>query len=143
MEERRYEFPPTAEGLALLVKELRKPYGCPWDRKQTLESLRSSMAGECAEVIEAVDLNDRENLCEELGDLLMNVVFMAVIAEEENSFNWEDVCCNVVEKMVRRHEHVLAPSMPKMWMMYSISGRLPRLRKNRRLRHPSQYTAKK
>lgn len=106
MEERRYEFPPTAEGLALLVKELRKPYGCPWDRKQTLESLRSSMAGECAEVIEAVDLNDRENLCEELGDLLMNVVFMAVIAEEEKSFSWEDVCCNVVEKMVRRHEHV-------------------------------------
>ena len=106
MEERITEFPATAEGLALLVRELRKPYGCPWDRKQTIESLRSSMTGECAEVIEAVDLHDRENLCEELGDLLMNAVFMAVVAEEEGAFTWEDVCRNVIEKMVRRHEHV-------------------------------------
>lgn len=106
MEERITEFPATAEGLALLVKELRKPYGCPWDRKQTIESLRSSMTGECAEVLEAIDLHDRSNLCEELGDLLMNVVFMAVVAEEEGSFGWKDVCGNVIEKMVRRHEHV-------------------------------------
>lgn len=106
MEERITEFPYTAEGLALLVKELRKPYGCPWDRKQTIESLRTSLTGECAEVLEAVDLHDRENLCEELGDLLMNVVFMAVIAEEEKAFAWHDVCGNVIEKMIRRHEHV-------------------------------------
>ena len=106
MEERITEFPYTAEGLALLVKELRKPYGCPWDRKQTIESLRNSLTGECAEVLEAVDLHDRENLCEELGDLLMNVVFMAVVAEEEKAFDWQDVCRSVVEKMVRRHEHV-------------------------------------
>ena len=99
-------FPATAEGLVLLIKELRKPTGCPWDRKQTLESLRSSMTGECAEVIEAVDLGDRKNLCEELGDLLMNVVFMAVVAEEENAFDWDDVCRDVIDKMVRRHEHV-------------------------------------
>ena len=77
------DFPYTAEGLAMLVKELRKPYGCPWDRKQTIESLRSSLTGECAEVVEAVDLHDRSNLREELGDLLMNIVFMAVVAEEE------------------------------------------------------------
>ncbi len=106
MEERVREFPPTAEGLALLVKELRKPYGCPWDQKQTIESLRTSLTGECAEVIEAIDLHDRGNLCEELGDLLMNIVFMAVVAEEEKAFSWQDVCKDVVEKMVRRHEHV-------------------------------------
>ena len=106
MEQRITEFPHTAEGLALLVKELRKPYGCPWDRKQTIESLRASLTGECAEVLEAVDLHDRENLCEELGDLLMNVVFMAVVAEEEKAFSWQDVCGNVIEKMIRRHEHV-------------------------------------
>ncbi len=105
-EERITEFAPTAEGLALLVKELRKPYGCPWDKKQTVESLRSSFTGECAEVVEAIDLADRANLCEELGDVLMNIVFMAVVAEEEKSFTWQDVCSNVVEKMVRRHEHV-------------------------------------
>ena len=106
MEERITEFPHTAEGLAVLVKELRKPYGCPWDKKQTIESLRSSLTGECAEVVEAVDLHDRNNLCEELGDLLMNIVFMAVVAEEEQAFTWEDVCKSVIEKMVRRHEHV-------------------------------------
>ncbi|MBE6368970.1 MAG: nucleoside triphosphate pyrophosphohydrolase [Lentisphaerae bacterium] len=99
-------FPYSAEGLVQLVQALRKPDGCPWDRKQTLESLRSSMTGECAEVIEAVDLGDRANLCEELGDLLMNVVFMAVIAGEEGSFSWSDVCREVIDKMVRRHEHV-------------------------------------
>lgn len=102
----RRDFPPTAEGLVELIKELRKPHGCPWDRKQTLESLRKSMTGECAEVIEAVDLGDRKNLSEELGDLLMNVVFMAVVAEEEGSFDWSDVCKDVIAKMVRRHEHV-------------------------------------
>ena len=106
MQERITEFPFTAEGLALLVKELRKPYGCPWDKKQTIESLRSSLTGECAEVIEAIDLADRDNLKEELGDLLMNIVFMAVVAEEEKTFNWQDVCKDVIEKMVRRHEHV-------------------------------------
>ena len=106
MEERITDFPHTAEGLALLVKELRKPYGCPWDKKQTIESLRTSLTGECAEVIEAIDLHDRSNLCEELGDLLMNIVFMAVVAEEEKAFSWQDVCKDVVEKMVRRHEHV-------------------------------------
>ena len=106
MEERITEFPYTAEGLALLVKELRKPYGCPWDKKQTIESLRPSLTGECAEVVEAVDLHDRTNLCEELGDLLMNIVFMAVVAEEEGAFTWQDVCRDVVDKMVRRHEHV-------------------------------------
>ncbi len=106
MQDRITDFPFTAEGLALLVKELRKPYGCPWDRKQTIESLRGSLCGECAEVIEAVDLNARKNLREELGDLLMNIVFMAVVAEEENSFTWQEVCQDVIEKMIRRHEHV-------------------------------------
>ena len=98
------EFPYTAEGLALLVKELRKPYGCPWDRKQTLESLRKSMTGECAEVLEAVDLHDRENLCEELGDLLMNVAFLAVIAEEENAFDWSKVCPGKQEQKLAPRE---------------------------------------
>ena len=111
-EEVRRDFPATAEGVALLVKELRKEHGCPWDRKQTLESLRSSLCGECAEVVEAIDLGDRANLCEELGDLLMNVAFLAVIAEEENAFDFTKVCKDVIEKMVRRHEHVFGASKP-------------------------------
>ena len=103
---KRCDFPATAEGVAEMVKSLRAPDGCPWDKVQTLESLRESLTGECAEVIEAIDLGDRANLCEELGDLLMNVVFAAVVAEEENSFTWRDVCKNVIAKMVRRHPHV-------------------------------------
>ena len=103
---KEHEFPATAEGLAEVVRVLRAPDGCPWDKVQTLESLRESLSGECAEVIEAIDLGDRENLCEELGDLLMNVVFAAVVAEEEKSFDWSDVCGNVIAKMIRRHPHV-------------------------------------
>ena len=90
-DEVRRDFPSTAEGVALLVKELRNPHGCPWDRKQTLESLRSSLCGECAEVVEAIDLGDRENLCEELGDLMLQVVFHSDIAKENNEFDIGDV----------------------------------------------------
>ncbi len=99
-------FPASAEGLARVVKRLRQPDGCPWDQAQTIESLAPGIAGECAEVVEAIDLHDRANLCEELGDLLMNTVFMAVLADEEGAFDWEQLCAEVIEKMVRRHPHV-------------------------------------
>ncbi len=100
------EFAATAEALAEVVKRLRAPGGCPWDREQTIASLSESLSGECAEVVEAIDLADRANLCEELGDLLMNVVFIAVVAEEEQAFDWTAVCRGVIDKMVRRHPHV-------------------------------------
>ena len=64
------------------------------------------MAEECAEVLEAIDLKDPELLCEELGDLLMNIIFQAVIAEEQGQFTWEDVQKDICTKMIRRHAHV-------------------------------------
>jgi MazG family protein len=89
-----------------VLKFLRAPNGCPWDRVQTSKSVSTCMKEECAEVLEAIDLEDDELLCEELGDLLMNIVFQAVIAEEKGAFTWEDVQSHVTEKMIRRHAHV-------------------------------------
>lgn len=89
-----------------ILKMLRAPDGCPWDREQTSRSVSTCMKEECAEVLEAIDLNDQELLCEELGDLLMNIVFQAVIAEEKGSFTWAEVQAQVAEKMIRRHSHI-------------------------------------
>lgn len=89
-----------------VLKLLRAPNGCPWDRVQTSKSVSTCMKEECAEVLEAIDLEDDDLLCEELGDLLMNIVFQAVIAEEKGTFTWNDVQEHVTEKMIRRHAHV-------------------------------------
>ena len=89
-----------------IIRILRAPGGCPWDREQTSESVSSCMAEECAEVLEAIDLKDPELLCEELGDLLMNIIFQAVIAEEKGDFTWEDVQKDICTKMIRRHAHI-------------------------------------
>ena len=85
---------------------LRGENGCPWDKKQTHESLKECLTEEAGEVMEAIDKKDDENLCEELGDLLLQVVMHAQIAAEENRFTIEDVVRGVNEQMVRRHPHV-------------------------------------
>ena len=89
-----------------IIEKLRAPDGCPWDRKQTAESLRKSLVEECDEAIEAVDKNDDENLCEELGDVLLVVGMIARIKEEEGNFNISDVLSGVNDKLIRRHPHV-------------------------------------
>ena len=94
------------ENLYDIIRILRAPGGCPWDREQTAESVSSCMAEECAEVLEAIDLKDPGLICEELGDLWMNVIFQAVIAEEKGEFTWKDVERGICEKMIRRHAHV-------------------------------------
>lgn len=95
-----------------VIDRLRGEDGCPWDRQQTYETLKPCMIDELTEVIGAVNLlektGDADNLCEELGDLLMNVVLMARIAEEEGRFTMEDVIGRIREKMIRRHPHVFA-----------------------------------
>ena len=80
--------------------------GCPWDREQTHESLKSCMIEECYEVVEAVNNKDMSNLREELGDVLLQVVMHAVIAEETEKFTIADVIQDISEKMIRRHPHV-------------------------------------
>lgn len=88
------------------IAALRAENGCPWDRKQTHESLKECLTEEAGEVLAAIDNRDDENLCEELGDLLLQVVMHAQIAAEENRFTIEDVVRGVNEKMIRRHPHV-------------------------------------
>ncbi|MCQ4636681.1 MazG family protein [Anaerovorax odorimutans] len=88
------------------IAMLRGENGCPWDIKQTHESLKECLVEETGEVIEAIDKKDDENLCEELGDVLLQVVMHAQIAAEEGRFTIEDVIRGVNEKMIRRHPHV-------------------------------------
>ena len=96
----------TFEELVAVVKILRSEQGCSWDRKQTFESLKPCILDEAREVAEAVDKQDMDNLCEELGDVLFNVLIYSQIAEEKGCFELKDVVDGVCEKMIRRHPHV-------------------------------------
>ncbi len=88
------------------ISTLRAPGGCPWDMEQTHESMKECLMNEAQEVLDAIDAKDDENLCEELGDLLLQVVMHAQIATEEGRFTIEDVVRGVNDKMIRRHPHV-------------------------------------
>ena len=95
-----------------IVKKLRSENGCPWDRVQTHETLKPECIEEAAEVLCGINIlretGDPANLKEELGDLLLQVMFHAVLAEEEGLFTFEDVARGISEKMERRHPHVFA-----------------------------------
>ncbi|PYQ57026.1 MAG: nucleoside triphosphate pyrophosphohydrolase [Acidobacteria bacterium] len=93
------------ELVALMVR-LRGSNGCPWDRKQSLESLKPFIVEESYEVVDAIDRKDRPALAEELGDFLLQAVFVAEIAQEEGSFDIYDVITAIHDKLVRRHPHV-------------------------------------
>lgn len=97
---------PTFGTLVGIMARLRAPGGCPWDREQTHESLRRYFVEETYEVLEAIDRDDPEQLCEELGDALLQVVFHAQLAGEEGIFDIADVCAGIAAKLVRRHPHV-------------------------------------
>lgn len=88
------------------IVTLRAPGGCPWDMEQTHESMKKCLMDEAGEVLDAIDAKDDENLCEELGDVLLQVVMHAQIAAEEGRFTIEDVIRVVNDKMIRRHPHV-------------------------------------
>ena len=88
------------------MKKLRAPDGCPWDREQTLESLKKTLVEECYEVVEVMEEEKHEELKGELGDLLLQVVFQAEIMEEKKYFNIDDVCHEITEKLIRRHPHI-------------------------------------
>ena len=101
----------TFEELVGIIAKLRSPEGCPWDRAQTFESLKKCLAEETEEVFQAVDHQDMENLCEELGDVLLQVVLNSQIAKEKGAFSIEDVIDGLCRKMVRRHPHVFGDVM--------------------------------
>lgn len=94
------------ERLLDLMARLRAPDGCPWDREQTPVTLKPQLLEECYEVLEAIDSGSATHLTEELGDLLLHVVFQAQIAREAGDFTFADVANGIVDKMVRRHPHV-------------------------------------
>ncbi len=89
-----------------IVDRLRGPNGCPWDRKQTPETLKKYLLEEAYEVIEAIDSQDVQEICEEIGDLLFLLIFLAHIYEEKGAFSIKDMLRLCAEKMIRRHPHV-------------------------------------
>jgi tetrapyrrole methylase family protein/MazG family protein len=89
-----------------IVEMLRSPNGCPWDKEQTHESLKANMLEEAYEAIDAIDSGNSKDLCEELGDVLLQVVLHSQIASEENKFDIEDVAKTISDKIIRRHPHV-------------------------------------
>lgn len=106
----RQAIPPRdlrpADRLVAIMRILRSPQGCPWDHKQTLQTLKEHLVEESHEVLDAIDSGDRRKLCDELGDLLLQVVFQAQLCAEEGAFTFDDVANAIVEKLIRRHPHV-------------------------------------
>jgi MazG family protein len=97
---------PSIEKVIDLMARLRAPGGCPWDREQTPVTLKPQMLEECYEVMEAIDSGSTPHLLEELGDILLHIVFQAQIAREAGDFTFADVADALAEKLVRRHPHV-------------------------------------
>lgn len=89
-----------------IMRILRSPDGCPWDKVQTHESIRQNFIEETYEAVEAIDKGDSLLLREELGDVLMQVIFHSLMEEEEGRFNFDDVCDDVCKKLIIRHPHV-------------------------------------
>lgn len=101
----------TFAGLRRVVATLRGPEGCPWDRVQTHESLRPYLTEEAAEVLAALDDADSAKFCDELGDLLFQVLIHVQLAEERGEFRMSDVIYSLASKLVRRHPHVFAAAV--------------------------------
>lgn len=94
------------EDLLKTMARLRAPDGCPWDQEQTHQSLCEPLIDETAELLDTIDRNDMEHMKEELGDVLLQVVFHAQIAAEGGDFDFDDVARGIHEKLIRRHPHV-------------------------------------
>lgn len=100
----------TAEDLVRLIAVLRDPeQGCPWDKVQTHGSIRMNFLEEAYEAVDAIDLDDPELLCEELGDVLMQAAFHTCIEQERGRFDWQQVCDGVCRKLIARHPHIFGP----------------------------------
>ncbi len=104
MKKSTYNFSDLVE----IVDLLRAPDGCPWDREQTHQSIRKGLIEETYEVVEGIDRDDSEIMCEELGDLLLQVVFHASIAKDDNRFDLDKICDGICKKLIYRHPHVFS-----------------------------------
>ena len=104
---------PAFQKLVAVMARLRAPGGCPWDREHTHATLRTYLIEEAYEVLDAMDSTDDPKFAEELGDLLLQVLFHAQIANEQDRFNIADVIREIYEKMIRRHPHVFGEKRAK------------------------------
>ena len=134
--------------LLAIMRELRGAQGCPWDKEQTHESLRKYLIEECYEVIDAIDRNNDADLREELGDLLLQIVFHAQLGEERGAFDFAAVADQISEKMVRRHPHVFgqehcdtAAEVLVSWAKIKDVEKLDQGKSNRRLDLPKPFPA--
>ena len=96
----------SAYDLKEIIERLRRPDGCPWDRVQTPASIKMNVIEEAYELVDAIDLDDDEKILEEVGDLLMQVVFHVIMKEEQSAFSWTDMTSAVCDKLIFRHTHV-------------------------------------
>jgi len=103
----------AVEELLKIMARLRSPRGCPWDREQSHMTLRRHAIEEVYELIDAIEARDDHEMAEELGDLLLQVVFHCQLARERGAFDFEKVCRLIVEKLVRRHPHVFGRTKVK------------------------------
>jgi MazG family protein len=104
---------PAINDLLKVMAKLRSPKGCPWDREQTHLTLRRHAIEEVYELIDAIESGDDHEMAEELGDLLLQVVFHCQLARERDAFDFEKVCRVLVEKLIRRHPHVFGTTKVK------------------------------
>ena len=91
-----------------IMARLRSAAGCPWDREQTHDSIKKNLLEEAYEAIDAIDSEDPAKICDELGDVLMQVVFHAQMATEQGSFDFDDVLSGICRKLISRHTHIFA-----------------------------------
>lgn len=108
-QEKKYDITPLSDCLETLLG----PEGCSWDREQTHQSIRQNFLEEAHEVVETIDQNDFPHMQEELGDVLLQVLFHSMIAEKNGEFTFEDVVEGITKKMIRRHPHVFGEKSAK------------------------------
>ena len=128
-------IPSEILNLVKIMATLRSPTGCPWDKIQTPETLKPYILEEAYELIEAIDNNDSVEICNELGDLLLQVVFIAQIFSEQNKFDLAEVAHAICNKLTRRHPHVFANASAdehaQRWEEIKQQERLERGKRNK------------
>ncbi len=130
------ELMSAIENLLQVMKDLRNPEnGCPWDIRQTSASIAGYTLDETHELLDAIERDDTENLKEELGDLLFNIVFHARIAEEQGQFNFDDVAQGITDKMLRRHPHVFGDTRDQQFSDESLSHQWQALKQQEKSSH--------
>lgn len=113
MKPSRMKPKPALEDLLQVMARLRSPTGCPWDREQDHRTLRRHAIEEVYELIDAIEAGDDHEMAEELGDLLLQVVFHCQLAQERGAFDFEEVTRHLVDKLIRRHPHVFGTTKVK------------------------------